>query len=89
MSARQGRRCAAGRHGRGRWFEATEVAERDPHLQELLFLGLYQRGAYRAARGMISLSLPTTGDQLSAALAALDGCLGELSSGGAQRHRMG
>lgn len=59
--------------------DATELAERDRHLQELLFLGLYQRGVYLAARGMISLSLPTTDDQLAAALAALDDCLGELS----------
>jgi glutamate-1-semialdehyde 2,1-aminomutase len=60
--------------------DAHDVADRDPQLQELLFLGLYQRGVYLAARGMISLSLPTTDAQLSAALDALDDCLGELST---------
>jgi glutamate-1-semialdehyde 2,1-aminomutase len=59
---------------------ALEVAARDPHLQELVFLGLYQRGVYLAARGMMSLSLPLSDAQLSVALAALDDCLGELSA---------
>lgn len=56
-----------------------EAAERDETLQELLFLGLYQRGIYTAARGMINLSLVVTDDQLSTALDALDDCLTELS----------
>lgn len=58
---------------------ADDVARRDPALQELLFLGLYQRGVYTAARGMINLSLPLTDDQLSTALEALDDTLAELS----------
>lgn len=55
-----------------------QAAARDEVLQELLFLGLYQRGVYTAARGMINLSLAVTDDQLSTALDALDDCLGEL-----------
>ncbi|MCU1396726.1 MAG: aminotransferase class III-fold pyridoxal phosphate-dependent enzyme [Ilumatobacteraceae bacterium] len=55
------------------------AAARDEVLQELLFLGLYQRGIYTAARGMINLSLAVTDDQLSTALDALDDCLTELA----------
>jgi len=55
-------------------------ARRDPALQELLFLGLYERGFYTAPRGMVNLSLPVTDDQLAAALAALDETLAELGS---------
>jgi glutamate-1-semialdehyde 2,1-aminomutase len=55
------------------------AARRDPALQELLFLGLYERGIYTAARGMINLSLPLTDEQLSEALAALDATLTELA----------
>ena len=58
---------------------ASDVARRDPALQELIFLGLYRRGFYTAARGMINLSLPLTDDQLDAALAALDDTLAELA----------
>lgn len=58
---------------------ATEAAEADAALQELLFLGLYQRGVYTAARGMINLSLPVTDEQLSSALDALDETLADLS----------
>jgi glutamate-1-semialdehyde 2,1-aminomutase len=53
---------------------------RDPALQELLFLGLYERGIYTAPRGMVNLSLPVTDAQLEAALSALDDVLSELSS---------
>lgn len=52
-----------------------EAARRDEELQELLFLGLYERGVYTAARGMINLSLAITDDQLASALDALDDCL--------------
>jgi glutamate-1-semialdehyde 2,1-aminomutase len=55
-------------------------AGRDPALQELLFLGLYQRGIYTAPRGMVNLSLPLTDAQLDRALAALDDTLSELGS---------
>ncbi|HEY4331657.1 MAG TPA: aminotransferase class III-fold pyridoxal phosphate-dependent enzyme, partial [Ilumatobacteraceae bacterium] len=57
---------------------ADEAAQRDPVLQELLFLGLYERGVYMAARGMINLSLPLTDDQLAATLDAIDDCLTHL-----------
>lgn len=58
---------------------AHDAARRDDELQELLFLGLYQRGVYTAARGMINLSLVVSDDQLSAALDALDDCLTDLA----------
>jgi glutamate-1-semialdehyde 2,1-aminomutase len=54
---------------------ATEVADRDATLQELIFLGLLQRGIYTAPRGMINLSLVHTDDQLATALEALADCL--------------
>ena len=50
-----------------------------PELQELLFLGLYERGIYTAPRGMVNMSLPLTDAQLQAALAALDDTLAELA----------
>jgi glutamate-1-semialdehyde 2,1-aminomutase len=59
--------------------DGAEAARRDEHLQELVFLGLYQRGVYLAARGMINLSLPITDGQLAAVLAALDDCMAELA----------
>ena len=58
--------------------DAVEAGQADPALQELLFLGLYQRGVYTASRGMINLSLPVTDEQLSFALAALDETLADL-----------
>ena len=60
--------------------DGAESARRDPTLQELLFLGLYERGIYTAPRGMINLSLPLTDAQLGAALAALDDTLTELDA---------
>jgi glutamate-1-semialdehyde 2,1-aminomutase len=57
----------------------AEAAQRDPALQELIFLGLYQRGIYTAARGMINLSLALTDEQLAAALDALDDTLADLT----------
>jgi glutamate-1-semialdehyde 2,1-aminomutase len=56
-------------------------ARRDAALQELLFLGLYERGLYIAPRGMVNLSLPLTDAQLASALSALDDTLGELTAG--------
>jgi glutamate-1-semialdehyde 2,1-aminomutase len=60
--------------------DGAESARRDAALQELLFLGLYERGIYTAPRGMINLSLPLSDAQLEAALAALDATLAELST---------
>jgi glutamate-1-semialdehyde 2,1-aminomutase len=58
----------------------SESARRDAALQELLFLGLYERGIYTAPRGMVNLSLPLTDTQLGTALSALDDTLSELSA---------
>ena len=60
--------------------DGVESARRDPELQELLFLGLFERGIYTAPRGMINLSLPLTDAQLDTALAALDDALSELGT---------
>lgn len=51
--------------------DAHDVAKRDAQLQELLFLGLLERGVYIAARGMMNLSLTVTDDQLAQVLEAL------------------
>ncbi len=51
-----------------------------PELQELLFLGLYLRGIYTAPRGMVSLSLPLSDEQLAAALGALDETLAQIAA---------
>lgn len=59
---------------------AAGVAERDHHLQELVFLGLLDRGVYTAPRGMVNLGLAHTDDQLAAALDALDDCLTEIEA---------
>ena len=59
--------------------DATEAAQRDPALQELLFLGLYERGIYTAPRGMINLSLALTDDHLVKSLDALDATLTDIS----------
>jgi glutamate-1-semialdehyde 2,1-aminomutase len=58
---------------------AADVAGRDPQLQELLFLGLLERGIYIAPRGMMNLGLAHTDDQLASALDALDDTLGALT----------
>jgi glutamate-1-semialdehyde 2,1-aminomutase len=58
--------------------DGVESARRDPELQELLFLGLFERGIYTAPRGMLNLSLPLTDAQLGETLAALDDTLMEL-----------
>jgi glutamate-1-semialdehyde 2,1-aminomutase len=60
--------------------DGVESARRDPELQELLFLGLFERGIYTAPRGMVNLSLPLTDAQLDTALAALDDTLSELGT---------
>jgi glutamate-1-semialdehyde 2,1-aminomutase len=58
--------------------DGAESAGRNPALQELLFLGLFERWIYTAPRGMVNLSLALTDAQLAAALEALDGTLSEL-----------
>jgi len=60
--------------------DANEAADRDSTLQELIFLGLLQRGIYTAPRGMINLSLSHTDDQLAAGLEALADCLDAVGS---------
>jgi glutamate-1-semialdehyde 2,1-aminomutase len=60
--------------------DATEAADRDATLQELIFFGLLQRGIYTAPRGMINLSLSHTDDQLAAGLEALADCLDAVGS---------
>ncbi|MFZ9765551.1 MAG: aminotransferase class III-fold pyridoxal phosphate-dependent enzyme [Ilumatobacteraceae bacterium] len=57
---------------------AYEVAQRDSVLQELLYLGLLERGVYSASRGMMNLNLPHTDDQLAEVLAALTDTLTSL-----------
>jgi len=58
--------------------DAHDVAKRDAQLQELLFLGLLERGVYTAARGMMNLSLTVTDDQLAQVLDALTETLASL-----------
>ena len=57
---------------------AYGVAQRDSVLQELLYLGLLERGVYSASRGMMNLNLPHTDDQLAEVLAALTDTLTSL-----------
>jgi glutamate-1-semialdehyde 2,1-aminomutase len=57
---------------------AHDVARRDLDVQEMLFLGLLQRGVYSAARGMMNLSLTLTDDQLAQVLDALAETLASL-----------
>jgi glutamate-1-semialdehyde 2,1-aminomutase len=55
-----------------------EVFARDHVLQELVYLGLLERGVYTAFRGMVNVGLAHTDDQLATALDALDDTLTEL-----------
>jgi glutamate-1-semialdehyde 2,1-aminomutase len=59
----------------------NQIARRDQTLQELVYLGLLQRGVYIAARGMINVGLAHSDDQLASALDALDETLEELADG--------
>jgi glutamate-1-semialdehyde aminotransferase len=59
---------------------AIDVARRDSVLQELVFLGLLERGVYSAARGMMNLSLTLTDDQLAHVLDALTDTLAAMRS---------
>jgi glutamate-1-semialdehyde 2,1-aminomutase len=56
----------------------TEALQRDNDLNDLLFLGLLERGVYIAARGMMNVGLAHTDEQLAAALDRLDDLLGEI-----------
>jgi glutamate-1-semialdehyde 2,1-aminomutase len=60
--------------------DGESAADKDPALQEMLFLGLLRRGIYIAPRGMINLSLPVTDDQLAAFIGALDDLCQELAA---------
>jgi len=55
-----------------------ETHARDDVLQELVFLGLLERGVYTAFRGMVNVGLAHTDDQLATGLDALDDTLAEL-----------
>ncbi|MEP7111957.1 MAG: aminotransferase class III-fold pyridoxal phosphate-dependent enzyme [Ilumatobacteraceae bacterium] len=57
----------------------TDLQERDPALQEALFLALLQRGVYTAPRGSLNLGLAVTEFELDHYLHALDASLGDLS----------
>jgi glutamate-1-semialdehyde 2,1-aminomutase len=56
----------------------VEAMQRDNALNELLFLGLLERGVYIATRGMMNVGLAHTDEQLATALDRLDDLLGEL-----------
>lgn len=56
-----------------------DVFLRDEILQELVFLGLHERGIYIAARGMMNVGLAHTDDQLARALDALDETLSAIA----------
>jgi glutamate-1-semialdehyde 2,1-aminomutase len=56
-----------------------DLLERDPMLQEALFLALLQRGVYTAPRGSLNLGLAVTEWDLDHYLNALDESLGELT----------
>jgi glutamate-1-semialdehyde 2,1-aminomutase len=57
----------------------NDVFLRDEVLQELVFLGLHERGIYIAARGMMNVGLAHTDDQLARALDALDETLSAIA----------
>ena len=57
----------------------ADLLERDPVLQEALFLSLLQRGVYTAPRGSVNLGLAITEWDIDHYLNALDDSLGELS----------
>jgi glutamate-1-semialdehyde 2,1-aminomutase len=57
----------------------ADLLERDPALQEALFLTLLKRGVYTAPRGSINLGLAVTEFDLDHYLYSLDESLGELT----------
>jgi glutamate-1-semialdehyde 2,1-aminomutase len=54
--------------------------KRNNDINELLFLGLLERGVYIAARGMMNVGLAHTDEQLATALDRLDDLLSELDA---------
>jgi glutamate-1-semialdehyde 2,1-aminomutase len=58
---------------------AHEASDRDEVLQELVAFGLLERGVYIAPRGMVSLGLAHTDDQLATVLDRLGDCLDAIS----------
>lgn len=58
---------------------ATESMDRDDVLAELVYFGLLERGVYTAARGMVTVGLAHTDDQLAAVLDRLDDCLASIA----------
>jgi glutamate-1-semialdehyde 2,1-aminomutase len=59
--------------------DANGSMDRDEVLQELVYFGLLERGVYIAARGMISVGLAHTDDQLATVLDRLDDCLASIA----------
>lgn len=57
----------------------ADLLERDPLLQEALFLSLLKRGVYTAPRGSLNLGLAVTEFDIDHYLYALDESLGELT----------
>ncbi len=60
----------------------ADLGEADPVLNELVFLGLVERGVYMAPRGFIALSLAITDDDVDLAVDAIADVIAELSSSG-------
>lgn len=58
-----------------------DLLKRDAALQELVYLGLLERGVYTAFRGMINLGLAHTDDQLARFLEALADTLAAIAAG--------
>ena len=57
----------------------ADLLDKDPYLQEALFLALLQRGVYTAPRGSLNLGLAVTDIELDHYLYSLDASLTELS----------
>ena len=57
---------------------SSDLLQRDNDLNDLLFLGLLERGVYIAARGMMNVGLAHTDEQLATALDRLDDLLDEI-----------
>jgi glutamate-1-semialdehyde 2,1-aminomutase len=57
----------------------ADVGRRDARLQELVHLGLLDRGVHTAPRGMVNVGLAHTDDHLARFLDALDDCLADVA----------